>query len=144
MPCYQLIVFAKPDAAPERLTELFRSVARVVYREQGQFRYMENFGVRPLATAVRKAGTKYEEVRWVQCLYDCSPNILSTLESVVKSDRDVLQFKHLRYEGYLGEWRGKTSSEKRPRFAAMNVNASLFDIKALEERAVAAAAAQMR
>jgi ribosomal protein S6 len=36
-----------------RLATLFRSVARVVYRESGQFRRVENMGVRPLATPVR-------------------------------------------------------------------------------------------
>lgn len=143
MPCYQLVVFIRPDASPERLAELFRSVARVVYREQGQFRFLENFGVRPLAWPIRKAGSKFEEVRWVQCLYDCSPAILSTIEGVVKADKDVLQLRHLRYGGYLAEFRGKTSSEKREKMSsAMKLGQLMFDPKRLDEKTIEAAAEQ--
>ncbi len=143
MPCYQLVVFAKPDASPERLAELFRSIARVVYREQGQFRFLENFGVRPLAWPIRKAGTKYEEVRWVHCLYDCSPEVLGTIESVVRSDRDVVQLRHMRYQGYLAEFKAKTSSDKKQRFsAAMKLNEVVFDPKSLDQKTVEAAAEQ--
>lgn len=143
MPCYQLVVFVRPDASPERLTELFRSVARVVYREQGQFRYLENFGVRPLAWPIRKAGSKFDEVRWVQCLYDVSPQVLSTIESAVKGDKDVLQLRHLRYGGYLGEFKARTSSERREKMsAAMKLNTLIFDPKAAERKAVEAAAEQ--
>jgi hypothetical protein len=49
MPTYQLIVFAQPSSSPEKLSTIFKSIARLVYREQGQFRYIDNFGVRPLA-----------------------------------------------------------------------------------------------
>ena len=38
MPTYQLIVLAQPSASAEKLAQLMRGVARLVYREQGQFR----------------------------------------------------------------------------------------------------------
>lgn len=146
MPCYQLIVFLKPDASPDRLAQLFRSVARVVYREQGQFRFLENFGVRPVAWPIRKSGSKYEEVRWIQCLYDCSPQVLSAVEGSLRGDKDVLQMRHLRYEGYLGEFKARTSTEKRKKMpAVMKLNRVIYDPKAAEQKAVEAAAEnQMR
>ncbi len=115
----------------------------MVYREQGQFRYLENFGVRPLAWPIRKAGSKYEEVRWVQCLYDVNPQVLSIIEGTIKGDRDVLQLRHLRYGGYLGEFKARTSTEKREKMsAAMKLSTLIFDPKAAERKAVESAAEQ--
>jgi ribosomal protein S6 len=133
MPCYQLIVFAKPEVAPERLAELFRSLARLVYREQGQFRHLENFGVRPLAFPIRNAGTKFEEVRWVQAVYDCAPPSLPAIASLLSSDKDILQFKHLRHTDVLGEFRATARGERRKRFAsAVRFQKELFDPETLE------------
>ena len=42
MPTYKFLCIAKPQATPLALANLFKSVARVVYQEKGQFRKLEN------------------------------------------------------------------------------------------------------
>ena len=134
MPTYQLIVLAQPSASSEKLATLFRAVARLVYREQGQFRFVENFGVRPLAYPIRKAGTRFEEVRWVQALFDCAPAALPTVGALLGGDRDVLQFKTLRAgPELLGEFRAKRVPERLKRFSASKrFETDIFDPETLE------------
>ena len=128
MPCYQLVLLARPDLTPERLAALFRSIARVVYREQGQFRTIDNFGVRPLCYPVRKAGQKFDEVRWVHAAYDCAPSALAAVGSAIQSEKAVLQYKHLRAEGPLARFNASGKTEKLKRFStAMRFNSALFD-----------------
>ena len=134
MPCYQLVVLAQPSAAPEKLAALMRGVARLVFREQGQFRTVDNFGVRPLAFPIRKAGARFEEVRWVQALFDCAPSALPTIGALLGGDRDVLQFKTLRAgPELLGEFRARRVPERLKRFAAARrFETELFDPVTLE------------
>ena len=134
MPTYQLVVLAQPSASSEKLAALFRGVARLVFREQGQFRTVENFGVRPLAFPIRKAGSRYEEVRWVQAMFDCAPPALPTIGALLGGDRDVLQFKTLRAgPELLGEFRAKRVPERLKRFAASRRwERELFDPETLE------------
>ncbi len=133
MPCYQLIVFAKPEASPEKLTSVFRSLARLVYREQGQFRYIENFGVRPVAYPVRVAGAKYEEVRWVHALYDCAPGALATIGGFLAAEKDVLQYRHLRSTDYLSAFRGVARGNRLKKFPGQSrIQKELFDPATLE------------
>jgi ribosomal protein S6 len=128
MPCYNLVVFAKPEISPEKLAVLFRAVARVVYREQGQFRTLENLGVRPLAYPVRKSGLKYEEVRWVQATFDVAPQALAAVGSAVQADKDVLQYRHVLSTEPLAAFVAKPPGEKLKKFSgAMRWSAELFD-----------------
>jgi ribosomal protein S6 len=132
MPCYQLILLARPDITPERLAVLFRSIARVVYREQGQFRTVENFGVRPLCYPIRKTGQKFEEVRWVHAHYDCAPAALPAVGSAIQAEKGVLQYKHLRAQGPLAKLNMSGRTEKLKRFSsAMRYNSPLFDPETL-------------
>jgi len=133
MPCYQLIVFAKPEVSAEKLTNVFRSLARLVYREQGQFRYIENYGVRPLAYPIRLTGQKYEEVRWIEAYYDCAPPALATIGALLAADKDVLQYKHLRNTTYLGEFKAHPRGEKKKKFAnSVRYQKELLDPLTLE------------
>ena len=128
MPCYQLVLLARPDITPERLAVLFRAIARVVYREQGQFRTVENFGVRPLCYPVRKGGQRFDEVRWVHAHFDVAPGALAAVGSAIQSEKGVLQFKHLRATGPLTRFDGAGRGEKLKRFStAMRFNGALFD-----------------
>ena len=129
MPTYQLVVLAQPSSTPERLSALFRGVARLVYREQGQFRYVDNFGVRPLAYPIRKAGARFEEVRWVQALFDCAPPALPTIGALLSGDRDVLQFKALRAgPELLGKFSARKVPERIKRFPqSRRFERELFD-----------------
>ena len=79
MPCYRLVMLARPDVSGEKLATLCRAVARVVYREHGQFRWLRNAGVRPLAFAVRAGGAAYEEARWLEACFDVSPPALAAV-----------------------------------------------------------------
>ena len=134
MPTYQLVVLAQPSASSEKLAALFRGVARLVFREQGQFRTVENFGVRPLAYPIRKAGSRFEEVRWVQATFDCAPPALPTIGALLGGDRDVLQFKTLRAgPELLGEFRAKRVPERLKRFSvSARFERELFDPETLE------------
>ena len=134
MPTYQLVVLAQPSASSEKLAALFRGVARLVFREQGQFRTVANFGVRPLAYPIRKAGSRFEEVRWVQATFDCAPPALPTIGALLGGDRDVLQFKTLRAgPELLGEFRAKRVPERLKRFSASaRFERELFDPETLE------------
>lgn len=133
MPCYQLIVFAKPEVSAEKLTNVFRSLARLVYREQGQFRYIENYGVRPLAYPIRSTGQKYEEVRWIEAYYDCAPPALATIGALLAADKDVLQYKHLRNTTYLGEFKAHPRGERKKQFSnSVRYQKELLDPLSLE------------
>jgi ribosomal protein S6 len=112
MPCYQLILFAKPEAAPERLAALLQSVARVVYRESGQFRRFENLGVRPLAYPLRKGGTAYGEVRWMHATYDLAPPALAAVGAAIQADKDVLQYRHVLSTEPLAAFRNRPAEER--------------------------------
>lgn len=128
MPCYQLICFTKPDTSPERLSNLFRSIARVIYREGGGVRRVENLGVRPVAYPVRKGGVKYDEVRWVTATFDVSPPVLASVGAVVEAEKDVLQYRHLAPQDRLASFTAKPPGEKTRRFsAAMRWGAVQFD-----------------
>ncbi len=135
MPCYQLVLLARPDITPDRLATLFRNIARVIYREQGQFRTLQNLGVRPLAYVVRKGGQRYEEVRWVQALYDCAPPALSSVGGAIQSEKGVLQYTHLLHTGPLARFDPSGKVEKLKRFStAMRFNSALFDPETLRVR----------
>lgn len=145
MPAYELIVFCRPDSPPERLAALFRSLARLAFREAGQVRRVENFGVRPLASPVRAGGVRYDEVRWVTLTYDVPPAALAALETAARADRDVLQVRHLRAAGYTAAFTGRTASDRRKRWAdglAGEARGAGFDPRrGLDARALEAAAA---
>lgn len=131
MPCYQLILFAKPETSPEKLSTLFRSLARLVYREQGQFRTIENLGVRPLAYPIRQAGRKVEQVRWVQAMYDCAPPALASVGTLLASDTDVLQFKHLKQDDGLGRFKPERKERLKKFSPAQRFTKELFDPETL-------------
>jgi ribosomal protein S6 len=132
MPCYQLTLLARPDTTAEKLALLFRAIARVVYREHGQFRYLENFGVRPLAFPVRKGGQKFEEVRWVHAYFDISPAALSAVAAAIGTEKGVLQYKYLRSTDTLSTFKPGGRKERLKRFStAMRYNAELFDPETL-------------
>jgi ribosomal protein S6 len=140
MPCYQLVLFAKPEATPERLAALFRSVARVVYREAGQFRRVENLGVRPLAYPLRRPGTTYEEVRWVHATFDVAPAALAAVGAAIQADKDVLQYRHLLATDALARFRFRPEKERVKRASgAMRFASEVFDPDTLSFKTKAAA-----
>ena len=131
-----MVLLARPDVTAEKLTALFRTVARVVYREHGQFRYLENFGVRPLAFPIRKGGQKFEEARWVHAYFDIAPPALAAVTAAIGTEKGVLQYKHLRSTDYLAEFKPSGGRDKLKRFStAMRFNAELFDPKTLTTHA---------
>ena len=128
MPCYKLVLLAKPDTTPETLATLFRAVATVVFRESGQFRSVQNFGVRPLAYPVRRFGQKYEEARWVHALFDVAPTSLAAVGAAIQSEKAVLQYRALLDKGPLAAFSPSTRVERKKRFSdAMRLNGALFD-----------------
>jgi len=112
MPLYRLIAYAKPDTSAEKLSDMFRGVARMVYRERGQFRRINNLGVRPLAYPHRRPREKYEAARFVECSYDLAPRAIPEVERLLRSEDAVLRFVHLKSEGSLAEFR---RGEVKPR-----------------------------
>jgi ribosomal protein S6 len=117
MPCYKLMVWSRPEATPAELASTFRALARLVYREQGQFRTLENLGVRPLAWPIALPYEKFEEARLVQCTFDISPSGKSQLESFLKGTEAVLSYSHLRDHSKLAafsRYAGKPISRRVP------------------------------
>lgn len=94
MPCYRLLAYARPDATPSSLAESFRNIARVVYREKGQFRTIDNLGVRPLAYREKSRGERFNEARFVSCVYDVAPDAKGIVEQVLKNDANLIRFFH--------------------------------------------------
>lgn len=128
MPCYEMVVLARPDVTAERLSALFRSVARVVYREHGQFRRVVNFGVRPLAHAIRTGGSKFEEARWVHATMDIAPTALVNVSAAARQEKGVLRLEYLRRRDTLGEFKPSGRRERVKAFSyAMRYNAPIFD-----------------
>jgi ribosomal protein S6 len=109
MPCYRFLCLAKPETHPQTLANIFRTVARVVYQEKGQFRTVENLGVRPLHWAYRDHGTKYREARWVAFTADVSPAGLKQVQNTLRAEENVLMATPLRVrtdaDGAVGEFR---------------------------------------
>ena len=132
MPLYQLVVLARPDITPEKLASCFRGVARVVYREHGQFRTVKNYGVRPLAFPIRKLGQRFDEARWVHAMFDAAPPVLAAVGAAVQAEKGVLQYKHLRLQGGTACFDGSVKGPKTKRFtAAMRYDQAKFDPAAL-------------
>ena len=108
MPCYRFLCLAKPDTPAPVLADFFRGVARVVYQEKGQFRTIENLGIRPLAWPYRDHGTKYDEARWVEFICDVSPIGLRQVRNTLKTEEFVLMATPLRVrtdaDGSVGEF----------------------------------------
>ena len=110
---YRLLTYTKPDTGAEELAGIFRSVARMVYRERGQFRRIKNLGVRPLAYPFRRPREKYEAARFVECTYDVAPKGLSEVERLLRGDDAVLRFVHLKADDKLAAFR--RGEPRRPR-----------------------------
>jgi len=128
MPAYQLVVLTRPEVTAEALAVLFRSVARVVYRERGQFRRVENHGVRPLAFPIHRQGAKLEEARWVMSTFDVAPGALANIAAAVRAEKGVLRLEFLRNRSPLGEFSPSGRRERVKAFsAAMRFNAPVFD-----------------
>jgi ribosomal protein S6 len=87
MPAYQLVLLARPDITPEKLSMVFRGIARVVYREHGQFRSIQNFGVRPLSYPIRKLGQRFDEARWIHASFDAAPPVLTAVGAAVQTEK---------------------------------------------------------
>ena len=142
MPCYTLILLARPDLSPDKLAALFRGLARVVYREHGQFRRVVNRGVRPLAHAIRAGGAAYPEARWVEASFDVAPPALAAVAAAVGVAKGVLQFKTLRGAdgaaggGALASFSPRPRGERQKKFSsAMRYKAELFDPPSLTTHA---------
>jgi small subunit ribosomal protein S6 len=115
MPLYRLLAYTKPDTSSADLAELFRSVARLVYRERGQFRKIQNLGVRPLAYPHRRPREKYDSARFVECTYDLAPKGLAEVERLLKSEDSVLRCFHMRSEDELAKFKRGDKQEKPPK-----------------------------
>eukprot|EP01138_Halocafeteria_seosinensis_P011086 gb/GECG01011323.1/.p1 GENE.gb/GECG01011323.1/~~gb/GECG01011323.1/.p1 ORF type:complete len:145 (+),score=11.76 gb/GECG01011323.1/:1-435(+) len=105
MPCYRLLCWARPESSPKELAETFRNLARLVYREQGQFRTIDNLGVRPLGWTLRKPYERFNEARLVECKYDIAPDGKDELENYLKSSTPVLRYFHFKDTSKLGEFK---------------------------------------
>mmetsp|Transcript_19900 Transcript_19900/g.56218 ORF Transcript_19900/g.56218 Transcript_19900/m.56218 type:complete len:194 (+) Transcript_19900:121-702(+) len=125
MPTYTLLAMLKPDTKASALANLFRGVARVVYRERGQFRTIENLGVRPLAFRhTQRGGGHYEDARFVECRYDVSPSGLSTVEQRLALSSDLIRWTHMREEGFQP---GKKDRRKRI-VGVIRLDSPTFDV----------------
>ena len=90
MPYYRTLCLVKPATSKKALTTMFRDVARLVYRERGNFRTIENLGVRPLATPVARNGMRFGDARWVSCSFDANPKGRSEVEKLLNMSSDIL------------------------------------------------------
>jgi ribosomal protein S6 len=113
MVCYRVLCLAKPATAPKKLAKIFQVAARVVYREKGQFRTVENLGVRPLQWPIQNHGQKFEDARWVQFWCDVSPAGLQQLRNTLTREEDLLGITPLRALATLGEELGEFRSHRR-------------------------------
>jgi ribosomal protein S6 len=113
MPCYRVLCLARPDTTPSKLADIFRSLAKVVYREKGQFRTIENLGVRPLHWPIRAFGHKYDDARWVQFWCDVSPAGLTQLRGLIRQEESILMATPLRARAELGETLGDFRPHRR-------------------------------
>jgi ribosomal protein S6 len=144
MPPYELIVFLRPSVSPQQLSALFRSVARIVFREQGQFRRVENLGVRPIAHPIRRDGERFDEVRWVTATLDVAPAALPAVFAAVKEERDTLQHHTLVSKEPLAGFSNRRA-ERLKRFpAAMRHSAVGFDPDTLSLRVKGPAGPELR
>lgn len=103
MPCYRILCLARSDVPPTKLADIFKSFAKVVYREKGQFRTVENLGIRPLHWPIRIAGQKFDDARWVQFWCDVSPTGLTALRGIIRQEERILMATPLRARAEMGE-----------------------------------------
>lgn len=74
MPVYELFCLARPKLARKQLASLIKTACTSVFTNNGVLTEVLSYDLRDLAYPIRKAGSKYEEVRAVQCLlkdYSC-------------------------------------------------------------------------
>ena len=122
---------AKAETQAPDLAELFRTLARQVYKEKGQFRTIENLGIRPLAFEVRKTGQHYDSARFVECYYDVAPHGLPQVEEVLRKSHHVVRFFHLKATGPLHRFK-KEKTERLKRFSRHQSHINKVDPAALE------------
>lgn len=101
MPPYKLMALLRPEASPETLANIFRGIARVVYREQGVVRSVENLGVRPLAYRHHAGPEDYvTDARMVEARFALSPSALRVVEQRLSLEPEMLRFTHYREQGF--------------------------------------------
>ena len=113
MPCYRVLCLARPDTEPKKLADIFRGIAKVVYREKGQFRTLENLGVRPLHWPLRTLGHKFVAARWVQFSCDVNPAGLAQVRGLIHQEEAILMATPLRARAAAGEELGEFRAHRR-------------------------------
>lgn len=133
MPCYRLLAYAKPDTTPKDLARVFQNVARVVFRERGQLRTVENLGVRPVSTPFRVGGERIDDARMVMAFYDVSPLGLQVIASTLQQERAVMNFFHTSLDDGLGKFNGGKKKNKKPITDAFASDRTLFNAEAFQQ-----------
>jgi ribosomal protein S6 len=116
---------------------MFRKVAKIVFRERGQFRTVENLGVRPISYPYRLQGKRYDDARWVTALYDVNPEALRVVSRALRDDPDVMNLYHVRADDKLAQFK-PDSSKSKPRFStAVEANDPIFNPEGAGKEAAA-------
>ena len=63
MPVYELFCLARPQISQQSLAAVIKTAANVVLTNAGVMTDVTSYGHRDLAYPIRKAGSKYTEVR---------------------------------------------------------------------------------
>ena len=133
MPCYKVLCLAKPESSPQKLANIFKGVARVVYQEKGQFRQLENLGVRPLMWPYRKHGAKFNEARWVQFSCDVNPIGLRQVQNWLRQEDTVLMSTPLRVRtaepgGIVGDFKPHRRAVEKKKYTLPPTPSSIPDL----------------
>jgi len=108
---------------------MFRGLARLVYRERGNFRTIENMGVRPLGTPVTRDSVRFEDARFVTCSFDANPTGRAEIERLLNMSSDVLSWEISRpdAEKDLARFKVHRREKLKPFTAAMKLEEEPFD-----------------
>ena len=67
MPVYELFCLARPGLAKQSLTSVIEKAGKAVFGNSGVLTDIRSYGDRELAYPIRKAGSKFSEVRQTCC-----------------------------------------------------------------------------
>lgn len=68
MPVYELFCLARPGLAKQSLAAVIDKAGKAVFGSNGVLTDIKSFGERELAYPIRKAGSKFSEVRRTCCV----------------------------------------------------------------------------
>eukprot|EP00388_Colpodella_angusta_P032136 GDKK01025588.1.p1 GENE.GDKK01025588.1~~GDKK01025588.1.p1 ORF type:complete len:131 (+),score=23.62 GDKK01025588.1:77-469(+) len=97
MPLYQQILMMLPKAPKDKMVKILQQQAKIVLESGGNYRGVENHGIRPLPERTRRqfavvnGPRHFWEARYVTTTFDASPAALVEIGRLFRNEENVLR-----------------------------------------------------